>query len=140
MYLFVFAFLGNVFYVTSILTSDSMFLPPPEAAAFLKESIPWVDENFPETRLSSSYRYLLGSGGTLCFDITIVAQSFIYRPKCGRRGRMRGKDATQDGALEEQAGLLQDDELVQPPNDALRGETSVDNQRVSTNRNASIHS
>jgi len=40
MYLFVFAFLGNVFYVASILFSPDVDLP--SSAAFLKESIPYV--------------------------------------------------------------------------------------------------
>lgn len=40
MYLFVFAFFGNVFYVASILSSPNMYLPPPASSAFLKESIP----------------------------------------------------------------------------------------------------
>jgi hypothetical protein len=30
-------------------------------------------------------RYLLGSGGTLLFDITIVSQSFCYRRRLGHR-------------------------------------------------------
>lgn len=42
MYLFVFAFLGNFFYVSSILTSPKLSLPPHEASAFLRESIPYV--------------------------------------------------------------------------------------------------
>lgn len=33
------------------------------------------------------FRYLLGSGGTLMFDVTIVTQSFLYRPKPHMRGR-----------------------------------------------------
>ncbi|KAK0503431.1 PQ loop repeat-domain-containing protein [Armillaria luteobubalina] len=69
MYLFVFAFLGNCFYVASIATSPNARLPPPASTDFIKESIP----------------YLLGSGGTLLFDITIVMQSFIYAPKSRRR-------------------------------------------------------
>lgn len=41
MYLFVFAFLGNVFYVLSILSSPRMLdAPHDEAAAFFFESIP----------------------------------------------------------------------------------------------------
>lgn len=40
MYLFVFAFLGNAFYVASILTSPDLHTP--ESAAFLSESIPCV--------------------------------------------------------------------------------------------------
>lgn len=42
MYLFVFAFLGNVFYVSSILTSPKLGLPEPEASKFIRESIPYV--------------------------------------------------------------------------------------------------
>ncbi|THG92599.1 hypothetical protein EW145_g8661, partial [Phellinidium pouzarii] len=68
MYLFIFAFLGNTFYVLSILASPQMAQPRPASTAFLLESIP----------------YLLGSGGTLLFDITIVTQSVLYRPKPGR--------------------------------------------------------
>jgi hypothetical protein len=45
MYLFVFAFLGNTFYVASILTSPNMDLPRPEALAFLKESTPYVSSS-----------------------------------------------------------------------------------------------
>ncbi|KAJ2923456.1 hypothetical protein H1R20_g13630, partial [Candolleomyces eurysporus] len=69
MYLFVFAFLGNSFYVASILLSPKTYLPPPESTNFIRESIP----------------YLLGSSGTLMFDITIVTQSFIYRPRPKRQ-------------------------------------------------------
>lgn len=42
-YLFVFAFLGNSFYVASILTSPKLGLPEPQASAFIKESIPYVE-------------------------------------------------------------------------------------------------
>ncbi|KIY72219.1 hypothetical protein CYLTODRAFT_418197 [Cylindrobasidium torrendii FP15055 ss-10] len=85
MYLFIFAFLGNVFYVSSILTSPNAWLPQPASGNFIRESIP----------------YLLGSGGTLIFDITIVAQSFIYRPKHLRRASM-----------EEEARLLPGDNAM----------------------------
>ncbi|CCM04598.1 uncharacterized protein FIBRA_06780 [Fibroporia radiculosa] len=85
MYLFIFAFLGNFFYVSSILTSPKLGLPEAEASAFIKESIP----------------YLLGSGGTLVFDVTIVTQSFIYRPKTHSRGRRASR-----AGLAEEEGLL----------------------------------
>ncbi len=39
-YLFIFAFLGNFFYVASILTSPNLQLPEPQASAFIRESIP----------------------------------------------------------------------------------------------------
>jgi hypothetical protein len=42
MYLFVFAFLGNTFYVASILSSPKVYLPPPASTEFIKESIPYV--------------------------------------------------------------------------------------------------
>jgi len=91
MYLFVFAFLGNVFYVASILSSPKMKVPG-ENAAFLRESIP----------------YLLGSAGTLMFDITIVAQSFIYRPKPRRLSILHS------GRHEEGSALLGSDALAHP--------------------------
>ncbi|KAI1795875.1 PQ loop repeat-domain-containing protein [Ganoderma leucocontextum] len=87
-YLFIFAFLGNTFYVASILTSPKLQLSPPQASAFIRESIPYV--------------YLLGSGGTLMFDVTIVCQSFLYRPK-GGSSRARHPSRTHN---EEEAGLL----------------------------------
>lgn len=51
MYLFVFAFLGNVFYVASILSSPSVYLPPPISTDFLKESTPCVS-SFPRPDLT----------------------------------------------------------------------------------------
>lgn len=94
-YLFVFAFLGNFFYVCSILTSPEAHMPPPASTKFFKESIP----------------YLLGSGGTLIFDVTIVSQSFIYRGKAPRR-RGRGSSIAHRASLaEEQACLLGGDAL-----------------------------
>lgn len=95
MYLFVFAFLGNFFYVCSILTSPEAHMPPPASTNFFKESIP----------------YLLGSGGTFIFDVTIVSQSFIYRGKPPRR-RGRGTSIAHRASLaEEQACLLGGDAL-----------------------------
>lgn len=66
-------------------------------------------------------RYLLGSGGTLCFDITIVAQSFIYRPKPRRHHTaIRTID-------EEEAGLLASADLgPHPPLSA--GEAAIVNR------------
>ncbi|KAJ6623539.1 PQ loop repeat-domain-containing protein [Mycena sp. CBHHK59/15] len=91
MYLFIFAFLGNSFYVASILMSENVFLPPPASTEFLKESLP----------------YLLGSGGTLIFDITIVSQSVIYR----RPPRWHGSSG-QSRMLEEEGGLMTGDTLA----------------------------
>jgi uncharacterized protein with PQ loop repeat len=87
-YLFVFAFLGNVFYVSSILTSPNLSKPPPISTDFMRESIP----------------YLLGSAGTLMFDITIVAQSFIYTPKTRRHSTFSHTRVHSD----EEASLLRD--------------------------------
>ncbi|KAG5647240.1 hypothetical protein DXG03_000775 [Asterophora parasitica] len=89
MYLFVFAFLGNVFYVASILSSPNMRLPPVESAAFINESIP----------------YLLGSAGTLLFDVTIVGQSLVYRPRHKRHAVYSRVD-------EEETGLLTGDSVA----------------------------
>ncbi|CDO68284.1 hypothetical protein BN946_scf184799.g11 [Trametes cinnabarina] len=102
-YLFIFAFLGNFFYVASILTSPNLQLPEPEASTFIRESIP----------------YLLGSGGTLIFDVTIVAQSLIYRPKALTRGRRTSRSYS-----EEEAGLL----------DAARGISAAEGSLVASRR------
>jgi len=63
--LFVLAFLGNLTYVLSILTSPQILFADPRhhKLSYLNESIP----------------YLIGSAGTLCFDLTIFIQSIIYR-------------------------------------------------------------
>ncbi|KAF9535260.1 PQ loop repeat-domain-containing protein [Crepidotus variabilis] len=96
MYLFIFAFLGNVFYVSSILTSPNVSLPPSEAWEFIRQSLP----------------YLIGSGGTLMFDITIVSQSFCYRPRQHRRHHAATYARVPD---EEEAGLLSGDALAAHP-------------------------
>ncbi|PFH54276.1 hypothetical protein AMATHDRAFT_72778 [Amanita thiersii Skay4041] len=101
MSLFIFAFLGNVFYVSSILSSPKVRLPPPISTEFIRESIP----------------YLLGSGGTLMFDITIVTQSFIYRP------RRRRHSLLNNTLVSEETGLLSGDGIN---NEALSaGRTSA---------------
>ncbi|KAI6005666.1 PQ loop repeat-domain-containing protein [Pisolithus albus] len=118
-YLFVFAFLGNFFYVCSILTSPNIRLPPPASTEFVRESIP----------------YLLGSGGTFIFDITIVSQYLLYK---GRRPRTtmrsRGNSLVRSTtAAEERAALLRTDTLPHSYTDRgssiiARGQTN----RVST--------
>ncbi|KAG8853517.1 hypothetical protein FRB96_008119 [Tulasnella sp. 330] len=66
MTLFISAFLGNTFYVLSILTNPILNQPAPIPMDYIREAIP----------------FLLGSGGTLLFDVTIVSQMIVYR---GRR-------------------------------------------------------
>ncbi|KIJ55021.1 hypothetical protein M422DRAFT_24878 [Sphaerobolus stellatus SS14] len=96
-YLFIFAFMGNFFYVLSILTSPKLDQPEPQAKQFLRESIP----------------YLLGSGGTLCFDVTIVIQSLIYAPNRrlfrSKSGSGRRKSLSR-AVSDEERGLLADEE------------------------------
>ncbi|KAL7423989.1 hypothetical protein Q5752_001574 [Cryptotrichosporon argae] len=60
--LFVFAFCGNLTYVVSILLNPAGSADPSEAGHYLFEALP----------------YLLGSGGTLIFDLAIMVQSVIY--------------------------------------------------------------
>ncbi|WWC61031.1 uncharacterized protein I303_103609 [Kwoniella dejecticola CBS 10117] len=60
--LFAMAFMGNVTYVASILLNPAGNGDPNEANHYLLEALP----------------YLLGSGGTLLFDMTIMIQSVIY--------------------------------------------------------------
>lgn len=107
MYLFIFAFLGNSFYVASILTSERVSQPPPASSEFLRESLPYAFLRLLATLsfTNSFLRYLLGSGGTLMFDVTIVGQSWIYRPRPRRHGRSRTLG-------EEEGGLMAGDALA----------------------------
>lgn len=66
--LFIAAFLGNLFYTLSIITSPF---------AWPSESQTEVDSwNF----ISGALPFLIGSAGTLCFDVAIVTQWAYYRP------------------------------------------------------------
>ena len=80
---------------------------------------------FLVSRAKYTCRYLLGSGGTLIFDMTIVAQSFIYKPR-HRRHASAHVVRTFD---EEEAGLLSEDALSAHPDSAItnRGRTSRSN-------------
>ncbi|KAI0302134.1 PQ loop repeat-domain-containing protein [Russula brevipes] len=95
MYLFVFAFLGNFFYVLSILSSPNMRGPLTESSSYLTESMP----------------YLLGSGGTLMFDVAIVTQSFIYRPPSRTRA---SRSFSREVTVAEEEGLLRADDAEEP--------------------------
>lgn len=57
-------------------------------------------------------RYLLGSGGTLMFDITIIGQSFCYRPRPRRHSRILD---------EEETGLLSGDSAIMNRGRTTRG-------------------
>lgn len=90
-----------------------MRLPLPEKEAFVRESIPYVFTTLSVGHpliLPAPSSYILGSAGTLMSDITIVAQSFVYRPKQQshhRRSSTRGRSVH-----EEEAGLLTADALA----------------------------
>ncbi|CAE6490306.1 unnamed protein product [Rhizoctonia solani] len=89
--LFVCAFLGNFFYVGSVLTSARMFGSEAQRMQYLKDTLP----------------YLLGSGGTFVFDFAIVIQSFVYRglrPVKVTHGEPRRRYSTARAGEEE--GLL----------------------------------
>lgn len=89
MTLFAAAFLGNSLYVASILTN-----PLATSTRYLLESTP----------------YLLGSGGTLCFDLMIIAQSWLYSDKRkARRDRERRRRGAHGFDAEEEAALLYGD-------------------------------
>ncbi|KAF8682924.1 hypothetical protein RHS04_02327 [Rhizoctonia solani] len=86
--LFVFAFLGNFFYVGSVLTSARMFGTPTQRLQYLRDTLP----------------YLLGSAGTFVFDFAIVIQSFIYRglrPAKFTRGEARRRYSSARAGEEE---------------------------------------
>jgi hypothetical protein len=55
--------------------------------------------------------YLLGSGGTLMFDVTIVTQSFIYRPPSRTRA---SRSFSREVTVAEEEGLLPADDVEEP--------------------------
>lgn len=62
-YLFIFALLGNSFYTLSIITSPQLHQSRPLAVEYLMKSLP----------------FLIGSFGTILFDIIIISQVIIYK-------------------------------------------------------------
>lgn len=101
--------MGNTLYVLSILTNPLTSQP-----GYLLESSP----------------YLLGSGGTLLFDITIVLQSFLYSEKRKLRQeharRLRGKHGVD---AEEAAALLDGHDATSED-----GEATTDDDQTTTGR------
>lgn len=79
-FLFLFALLGNSFYTLSILTSPRLHQSHPEAMKYLLESLPWVlpfSKNIPS--LTPPHSFLIGSVGTIIFDIIILLQVAMYK-------------------------------------------------------------
>lgn len=123
MFLFIFAFFGNVFYVMSILVAPQMRTP--EAGNYIRESIPYAPLRFIE-RLFMINRFLLGSGGTLMFDMTIVTQSYLYRPKIfPRRSHSTHIRHPYSAHEEESAGLLSGDALASSSTASLHHPTGA---------------
>ena len=58
--------------------------------------------------LTAQRSYLIGSGGTLMFDVTIITQSFIYRQRPSPRGR---RISTHDASIAEEESLIRADDL-----------------------------
>jgi hypothetical protein len=119
MLLFVMAFVGNSLYVLSILTNPLATTP-----GYLLESIP----------------YLLGSGGTLCFDLAIVTQSYLYSEKRKeRKDRERRKVGKAYLGLEEAAALLaEEDDNDGTATDGIATQNNSRNPSQAPSRSASI--
>ncbi|GAA6056423.1 hypothetical protein JCM3770_000695 [Rhodotorula araucariae] len=116
MTLFFAAFLGNSLYVASILTN-----PLASTSGYLLESTP----------------YLLGSGGTLCFDLMIIAQSWLYSDsRRARRDRDRRRRSAHGLDAEEEAALLDADDDADGDAD-LDGEATKHPRRGRTRRTRS---
>lgn len=120
MLLFIMAFIGNSLYVISILSNPLMSIP-----GYLLESTP----------------YLLGSGGTLCFDITIVMQSWLYsekrRERVEREKRRSGKygvDAEEAATLLHTDGGADETEEEGTETSTIGGSRSVSRGRQSRGR------
>jgi hypothetical protein len=113
---FLFAFLGNLFYVLSILSSPVLYSapaaeypspsaistatvsPPPFPAANPPPKTGWSS---PAGRafLRESLPYLLGSGGTLIFDIIIVSQGLYYNR---RRQQLEEEESEEEDEEQEE--------------------------------------
>ena len=78
---------------------------PPSSLSVCRGSIMAI---VPPHFLTASRRYLIGSGGTLMFDVTIVTQSFIYRQRPSPRGR---RLSTHDSSIAEEESLIRADDL-----------------------------
>ncbi|KAM0792387.1 hypothetical protein ACM66B_005067 [Microbotryomycetes sp. NB124-2] len=118
MMLFIMAATGNSLYTASILTS-----PNASAPGYLLESLP----------------YLLGAGGTLAFDGTIVLQSFLYSEKrrlAERERRQKGRFALH---AEEEAALLQqsDGDAVEDEDDETEDATDAGSTAGARSRSVS---
>jgi solute carrier family 66 (lysosomal lysine-arginine transporter), member 1 len=125
MYLFIFAFLGNFFYVLSIVTNPKMDLPEPQASQFIRDSVPCVfttsapchELNALLTLICPYGRYILGSGGTLLLDVTILSQSLVYDPRRrllrSRKGRWKRGLLVGGAGEEERRMLLEADRRVE---------------------------
>jgi hypothetical protein len=74
-----------------------------------------------------THSYILGSGGTLIFDVTIVTQSFLYRSFSEKRGR-RNSILSSRIIVPEEEGLLTTDE----PTSAHRRRTVSDSLESDT--------
>lgn len=105
--LFVAAFLGNLFYVLSVLSSPLV----QEEEGYLFESVP----------------FLLGSGGTLGFDCIVICQFLLYR-KTAHAKHVHHTSHKLD--TEESAGLLAEEEEGDERRNALRSGSRQPNERT----------
>ena len=64
------------------------------------------DSLLSQLRDSLSPSYLLGSAGTLMFDVTIVSQSFLYRKPADKEKSGWRSSRTGRGTSAEEEGLL----------------------------------
>jgi hypothetical protein len=144
--LFVFAFLGNTFYVASILSSPVLWEHPTEdqtsngtilsnlstTSTVSASSEPPYNSPQAQALLRESLPYLLGSAGTLLFDVVIVSQGIIY----GRRERLLVEEEEDEGSDGDDEGSDGDGEsserevdkrtrAVQPPTSVVPSASAV---------------
>jgi len=78
---------------------------PPSSLRVCRKSIVAI---VPPHFLTAYRSYLIGSGGTLMFDVTIVTQSFIYRQRPSQRGR---RLSTREASIAEEESLMRADDV-----------------------------
>ncbi len=92
--------------------------------AYIRETIPFVLLLYSLCLAYVLCRYLLGSGGTLMFDITIVLQSFVYRGQKPRKLRS-GSLSTYAGS-----GTVRRRTVAMDEEEALLGSTISENSGI----------
>lgn len=108
-------------------------LPRPTFTIYSEETIPPYKTPRAQAFLRESLPYLLGSGGTLCFDVVIVTQGIIY----GRREQLEDEEDDDDDD-EEDEDEGDEGEGEEDEDDDEAGNRDAPERSPSRNRSSSV--